>query len=208
VSRALWWRWHAFETSGDGGGGSSVAHGPVALPRDGGMTGRRRTQRGVSRLAVLRPRVTWVRVAATRGIAGPAPHAVVEMGAPPLGLPALVKRRREPRVTGVCTRTERRSWETRSPHAPGSRQPERGDVTAPRQPGSTQRHASLSTTVSEQWAMPSRTHHHPERQEQGGPMPAPLSARPRRRQDAIERDLAGAPMETSCRAMGCSKSWV
>ena len=56
--------------------------------------------------------------------------------------------------------------------------------------------------------MTSRTNHHPERQEQGGPMLAPLSALQLRRQDAIERYLAGAPIETICREMGCSKSWV
>jgi len=37
-------------------------------------------------------------VAATREISGPAQHAVVEMGSPPLGLPAVVERRREHRV--------------------------------------------------------------------------------------------------------------
>jgi Homeodomain-like domain len=172
------------------------------------MTGRRRTQRGVSRLALLSHLVTLGLVEATRCIAGPAQQAVVEMGAPPIGLPALVKRRREHRVTGVCTRTERRSLETRGPNATGSRQTARGDVTAPRKPGRTHRQESLSTTVSAKCAMTSRTNHHPERQEQGGPRPAPRSARQRRRQDAIERYLAGAPIETICREMGCAKSWL
>ena len=39
-------------------------------------------------------------------------------------------------------------------------------------------------------------------------MPAPLSALHLRRQDAIERYLAGVPIETICREMGCSKSWL
>ena len=39
-------------------------------------------------------------------------------------------------------------------------------------------------------------------------MPAPLSALHLRRQDAIERYLAGAPIETICQEMGCSKSWL
>jgi transposase len=39
-------------------------------------------------------------------------------------------------------------------------------------------------------------------------MPAPLSALHLRRQDAIERYLAGEPIETICREMGCSKSWL
>jgi hypothetical protein len=39
-------------------------------------------------------------------------------------------------------------------------------------------------------------------------MPAPLSALHLRRQDAIERYLAGDPMEAMCWEMGCSKSWL
>jgi hypothetical protein len=52
-------------------------------------------------MAWLSPLLTLGLVEATRCIAGPAPQAVVEMGSPPLGLLALVKRRREHRVTGV-----------------------------------------------------------------------------------------------------------
>jgi len=39
-------------------------------------------------------------------------------------------------------------------------------------------------------------------------MPALLSALQLRRQDAIERSLAGEPIEAICREMGCSKSWL
>ena len=39
-------------------------------------------------------------------------------------------------------------------------------------------------------------------------MPARLSATRRRRQEAIERYLAGDPIEAICREMGCSKSWL
>ena len=56
--------------------------------------------------------------------------------------------------------------------------------------------------------MTSRTKHRPARPDQGGPLPAPLSALHRRRQDAIERYLAGDPIETICREMGCAKSWL
>ena len=56
--------------------------------------------------------------------------------------------------------------------------------------------------------MTSRTKHHPERQERGSPMPVLLSALQLRRQDAIERYLAGEPIEAICREMGCSKSWL
>lgn len=39
-------------------------------------------------------------------------------------------------------------------------------------------------------------------------MPASLSALQLRRQDAIERYLAGEPIEAICREMGCAKSWL
>ena len=55
---------------------------------------------------------TLVLVEATRENSGPAKHAVVEMGSPPLGLPAVVERRIEHRVTGAEARTDRRSLET------------------------------------------------------------------------------------------------
>ena len=50
------------------------------------------------------------------------------MGSPPTGLLAIVERRREHRVTGVCTRTDRRSLETLGPNATGSCQTNRGQV--------------------------------------------------------------------------------
>ena len=67
-------------------------------------------------------------VEAARENSGPAQHAVVEMGSPPLGLPALVERRIENRVTGVRARTDRRSLETIGLNANGSRQLDRGPV--------------------------------------------------------------------------------
>jgi transposase-like protein len=39
-------------------------------------------------------------------------------------------------------------------------------------------------------------------------MPAPLSALDLRRQDAVERYLAGDPIEAICRELGCSTSWL
>ena len=70
-----------------------------------------------------------VLVEAARWTSGPFTEAVGEMGAPPTGLPALVARRREHRVTGVCARTESRALATDSPNATGSRQTNRGHVT-------------------------------------------------------------------------------
>jgi hypothetical protein len=54
--------------------------------------------------------------------------------------------------------------------------------------------------------MTSSTNHHPESQDQVDTMPAPLSALHLRRQDAIERSLAGDPIEAICREMGWAKS--
>src|SRR4030095_11737014 len=51
------------------------------------------------------------------------------MGSPSTGLPALVERRIENRVTGVYACTDRRSLETMGPNATGSHQTDRGDVT-------------------------------------------------------------------------------
>ena len=101
----------------------------MAFPRDRGIPGGCGTQRGVSdRVRLSHP---WVQglVEVARCIAGRATHAVVEMGSPPTGLPAVVKRRREPWVTGVRARTDSRSWETIGPNATGSRQTDQGPVT-------------------------------------------------------------------------------
>jgi hypothetical protein len=95
-------------------------------------------------------------------------------------------------------------------NAKGSRQTKRGQVTTyhESQPGRPPRHERLSTTVAEKCAMPSRTNHHAESPEQVGPTPRRLSALPLRRQGAIERSLAGDPMEAICRETGCSTSWL
>ena len=74
--------------------------------------------------------------------------------------------------------------------------------------GRTHTQEGLPTRATGKCAMTSRTNHHAERQEQIGNMPAPLSALHLRRQDAIERYLAGDPIEAICREMGCSKSWL
>ena len=95
-------------------------------------------------------------------------------------------------------------------NANGSCQTNRGQVTTSHasQPGRPPRQERLSTTVAEKRAMTSRTNHHAESQDQAAPMPAPLSALHLRRQDAIARYLAGDPIETICREMGCAKSWL
>src|SRR6266571_1321531 len=74
--------------------------------------------------------------------------------------------------------------------------------------GRTHTQEGLPTRATEKCAMTSRTNHHAERQEQIGNMPAPLSALHLRRQGAIERYLAGDPIEAICREMGCAKSWL
>jgi transposase-like protein len=56
--------------------------------------------------------------------------------------------------------------------------------------------------------MTSRTNRHcTEENQKGKTRPSP-SALQRRRQEAIERYLAGEPIEVICREMGCSKSWL
>jgi hypothetical protein len=207
VARALWWRWQAFETSGDGGGGAAVAHGPVALPRHRRSTGGRRTQRGVSSRAWLRALWTSGLVATTRGRAGPAPHAVVERGAPPRGLPALGTRRREQRGTGVCTRTERRALQTLGPNAPGSRQSQRGEVPQrPRKARKPREARGRATQVKARRAMTARTQPQAAGHKQREETPALPAALHRRRQEALERYRAGAPMAVLCRESGGAKS--
>jgi len=58
---------------------------------------------------VLRHACAHVVVEVARWHSGPAKHAVVSMGSPPTGLPAVVTRRIETGGTGVYTRTVRRA---------------------------------------------------------------------------------------------------
>ena len=129
VSSAFWGRGQACEAPRDGGSGAAVAHAAVAMPQERGVPCGGRPERGVSGSAVLRQSAAVPLVKAARCTSGPCTDAVGEMGSPPRGLPVVVDRRREQRVTGVCTRTESRSLETRAPNATGSRQSDRGRVT-------------------------------------------------------------------------------
>jgi hypothetical protein len=129
VARALWRRWQAVKASWHGGGGAEVAHCPGALPGDRSQTCGGGMHSGISRIAGLRQASPVVLVEAARSTSGPLTHAVGERGVPLTGLPALVARRREHRLTGVCTRPESRSLATRGPHATGSRQTGWGKVT-------------------------------------------------------------------------------
>jgi transposase-like protein len=56
--------------------------------------------------------------------------------------------------------------------------------------------------------MTSRTNRNSEGQNQPGTMRRSPAALQRRRQEALERYLAGDPIEVICREMGCSKSWL
>ena len=95
VSGALRSGWEARETDGDGRCSPSVPHGALALPRDWGEPRGSGAQRRINAWRRRRPISVWVLVEAARANSGPAKHAVVEMGSPPLGLPAVVERRRE-----------------------------------------------------------------------------------------------------------------
>src|SRR2546430_14360430 len=75
-------------------------------------------------------------------------------------------------------------------------------------PGRTQTQEGLPIRATTKCAMTSRTNHHGDRQDQIGNMPAPLSALPLRRQDAVKRYRVGDPMEAICRELGGAKRWL
>jgi len=56
--------------------------------------------------------------------------------------------------------------------------------------------------------MTSRTNRRSEGQQQRGKTPTLPAALERRRQEALERYVAGDPIEVICREMGCAKSWL
>jgi len=56
--------------------------------------------------------------------------------------------------------------------------------------------------------MTSRTNRRSEGQHQRGKTPTLPAALERRRQEALERYVAGDPIEVICREMGCAKSWL
>ncbi len=56
--------------------------------------------------------------------------------------------------------------------------------------------------------MTSRTNRNRDRENQKGKTQLSPSARQQRRQEALERYLAGDPVDVICREMGCSKSWL
>jgi hypothetical protein len=56
--------------------------------------------------------------------------------------------------------------------------------------------------------MTSRTNCHSEGENAKGKTRCSPCALQRRRQEALERDLAGEPIEVICREMGCSKRWL
>lgn len=56
--------------------------------------------------------------------------------------------------------------------------------------------------------MTSRTKRHSEGENPQGETQCSPCALQRRRQEALERYLAGEPIEVICREMGCSKSWL
>jgi hypothetical protein len=78
---------------------------------------------------VLSQASALVLVEVARCVSGPCKAAVGEVGSPPTGLPVVVERRRENRVTGAQARTDRRSLETQGLNATGSRQSDQGHVT-------------------------------------------------------------------------------
>src|SRR5439155_12122949 len=75
-------------------------------------------------------------------------------------------------------------------------------------PGRTQMQADEPSASRVNCAMISRTNRSSEGQHQRGKTPTLPSALQRRRQEALQRYLAGDPIEVICREMGCAKSWL
>src|SRR6476661_8324969 len=67
---------------------------------------------------------------------------------------------------------------------------------------------NVPSRVSENRAMTSRTNRHLVGQNHMEETRTSPEALQRRRQEALERYLAGDPIEVICREMGCSKSWL
>jgi transposase-like protein len=111
---------------------------------------------------------------------------------------------------GAHAHTDRRSLETVDLHVNGSRQSHRDEVTPrPRHAGKTIDARGLGGPLSSQrCAMTSRTNGHSEGQHQAGHLRSPRSALDLRRQEALERYLAGDPIEGICQELSCSKSWL
>jgi hypothetical protein len=74
--------------------------------------------------------------------------------------------------------------------------------------GSCQKEEDVPSKVSESRAMTSRTKRHAVGQNQRGETRTAPAALQQRRQEVLERYLAGDPIEVICREMGCSKSWL
>jgi hypothetical protein len=66
----------------------------------------------------------------------------------------------------------------------------------------------VDTPVQWDCAMTSRTNRNSAGENQQGKTQLSPSALQRRRQEALERYLAGDPIAVICREMGCSKSWL
>jgi hypothetical protein len=66
----------------------------------------------------------------------------------------------------------------------------------------------VANPVQGDWAMPSRTKRHAAGENPPGKTPRSPAARQRRRQEALERSLAGAPLAVICRERGGSKRWL
>ena len=112
-------------------------------------------------------------------------------------------------MTGGCTRTDRRALETCGPNATGSRQTKRGEVTQrPKHAGKHTDASGLAKRVKRELCHDIENKWGLSRSISEGKMPMLPSALERRRQEALERYLAGDPIEVICREMGCAKSWL
>lgn len=132
------------------------------------------------------------------------------MGSPPLGLPAVVARRIQNRVTGAGARTDRRPLETMLStlqEAAGTIEARGHNVPSGMQRSRHQEEGCAGTS-SEDCAMTSRTNRQTKGQQQQEDTRTSPSALHQRRQEVLERYLAGEPIAMICQQLGCAKSWL
>jgi Homeodomain-like domain len=111
-------------------------------------------------------------------------------------------------VPGASARTDRRSLETLiSTPTEAASQLRQGDAT--RQDGKAATTGKkIDLPIRKNCAMTSTTNRNSEGENQRAETQLSPVARQQRRQEALQRYLAGDPIEVICREMSCSKSWL
>jgi transposase len=111
-------------------------------------------------------------------------------------------------VTGAQARTDRSSLETPVSTPTEAASPtKRGSATRQPSPEPPEARGQAKPALGS-YAITSRTNRHSEGENPQGKTRYSPCALQRRRQEALERYVAGEPIEVICREMGCSKSWL